>query len=108
MFWLPCYGSAGRLSGIQVDRIGCSIETVGLTLSLPFTTERKSVHACWPGLLVALACDLRTCEQKAESGSRGDLPPAPTPPDMRVRVRRFLALPKDEAALFLCHDDRHP
>lgn len=23
-------------------------------------------------------------------------------------VRRFLALPKDEAALFLCHDDRRP
>ena len=27
---------------------------------------------------------------------------------MRVRVRRFLAVPKDEARLFLCHDDRCP
>jgi hypothetical protein len=25
--------------------------------------------------------------------------PAPTPPDMRVRVRRFLTVPKDFAAL---------
>jgi hypothetical protein len=31
-------------------------------------------------------------------GGRIDLPP-PTPPDMRVRVRRFLAVPKDVAAL---------
>ena len=34
--------------------------------------------------------------------------PPPTPPDMRVRVRRFLAVLADEAALFLCHDDRCP
>ena len=33
-------------------------------------------------------------------GERIDLPP-PTPPDMRVRVRRFLAVPKDGAALLL-------
>ena len=42
-------------------------------------------------------------------GSPGGLPlPAPTPPDMRVRVRRFLAVLTDEAALFLCHNDRCP
>jgi hypothetical protein len=33
-------------------------------------------------------------------GGRIDLL-APTPPDMRVRVRRFLAVPKDESALSL-------
>src|ERR1035437_1497451 len=38
----------------------------------------------------------------------GFLPPPPTPPDMRVRVRRFLAVLADEAALFLCHGDRCP
>jgi len=34
--------------------------------------------------------------------------PAPTPPDMRVRVWRFLAVLADCAALFLCHGDRCP
>jgi len=38
----------------------------------------------------------------------GISPPPPTPPDMRVRVRRFLAVPKDEAALCLCQEDRCP
>ncbi len=38
----------------------------------------------------------------------GLLPPAPTPPYMRVRVRRFLAVLADKAALFLCHADRGP
>jgi hypothetical protein len=33
-------------------------------------------------------------------------PPAPTPPYIRVRVRRFLTVLADEAALFLCHDYR--
>ena len=32
--------------------------------------------------------------------------PASTPPDMRVRVRRFLAFRKEYSALFLCHDER--
>ena len=42
-------------------------------------------------------------------GSAGGFPlPPPTPPDMRVRVRRFLAVLTDKAALFLCHDDRCP
>ena len=42
-------------------------------------------------------------------GSAGGLPlPPPTPPDMRVRVRRFLTVLADRAALFLCHDDRCP
>src|SRR6185369_529869 len=31
-----------------------------------------------------------------------------TPPYMRVRVRRFLAVLADQAALFLCHDGRCP
>jgi hypothetical protein len=31
--------------------------------------------------------------------------PAPTPPDMRVRIRRFQSDPKDETALFLCRAD---
>lgn len=36
--------------------------------SIPELTEaeRISAHACWPGYLVALACDLRSCEQRAE------------------------------------------
>ncbi len=34
--------------------------------------------------------------------------PAATPPDIRVRVRRFLAVPKDGAALFLCHAGSRP
>lgn len=34
-------------------------------------------------------------------GGRIDVPPH-TPPDMRVRVRRFQAVPEDEAALLLC------
>jgi hypothetical protein len=34
-------------------------------------------------------------------------PSAPTPPDKRDRIRRFLTAPKDEAALFLC-PARHP
>jgi hypothetical protein len=42
-------------------------------------------------------------------GSPGGFPlPAPTPPYMRVRVRRFLAVLTDRAALFLCHDGRCP
>jgi len=32
----------------------------------------------------------------------GLLPPAPTPPELRVGVRRFLIVPKDNAALRLC------
>ena len=36
------------------------------------------------------------------------LPPPPTPPYMRVRVRRFLAVLADRAALFLCHEGRCP
>src|SRR5437879_8926962 len=34
--------------------------------------------------------------------------PAPTPPDMRVRVRRFLAVLTDQSALFLCHAGSRP
>jgi len=48
-----------------VDRIGCSLEPVGQTLFLPFTMERRSVHACWPGSLVAPACGLKVYDQTA-------------------------------------------
>ena len=40
-------------------------------------------------------------------GGRNNLPP-PTPPSMRVRVRRSLAVLTDKQPLFLCHDDRCP
>ena len=33
--------------------------------------------------------------------------PPPTPPYMRVRVRRFLTVLADEAALFFCPGDRY-
>ena len=50
-----------------------------------------------------------TLNHRREIGSPGGLPlRAPTPPYMRVRVRRFLTVLADEAALFLCHDDRCP
>src|SRR5206468_3849434 len=39
--------------------------------------------------------------------ARIDLP-APTPPGMRVTIRRFLAVPKDAATLCLCHAGARP
>jgi hypothetical protein len=48
-------------------------------------------------------------QQEGRIGSPGGFPlPAPTPPYMRVRVRRFLAVLGDRAALLLCHDGRCP
>jgi hypothetical protein len=35
----------------------------------------------------------------ANRAGGGFEPPPPTPPDMQLRIRRFLTVPKDEAAL---------
>src|SRR5690349_9351904 len=55
---------------------------------------------------------MQHCGDKRSVGLIGSpgglLPPAPTPPYMRVRVRRFLAVLADRAALFLCHNGRRP